>query len=525
MQLFPIILPKQHICNESALYYRTNDPVEYNETAGIITMHKNTILSLDTYFNCFSYSKYLQYTYAAILEVHLKVQGDVQLRIMKAELQNSKIYRTEKLAQTVHHEQLEEIVLQYDFSSEQGKGFLYLEVKALSQNVVIQFGYYSSPISAEQINQTNLAAVICTYKREEYVKRNLKHLTDTIFADKELQNHIEVLVIDNGKTLAKDDIEISGIKLYPNKNCGGSGGFTRGIIEALNRKKEFSHVLLMDDDILLESNVLVKTIHFLQVLRPEHADLALGGSMLRLDDMTVQHEAGGRWTGLTVDSRLSNIELRNIECLLQMECNTENADFCGWWYCCIPLKIISETNLPLPLFIKIDDIEYGIRNTKKLLFLNGIGVWHEPFSKKENVLLHYYNVRNKLILNNIRGKDCGIGKTMFLFAYYLGKILLSDQYYKVIYPLKGFEDYLKGPAWLNQQDMEQLHQQLILLNKQIDSQNKKPRAYYFIVAGSAFLKNAALLISKHKIIVSEYQMQVPELVSQKAWLKKLEIEV
>ena len=45
----------------------------------------------------------------------MQVQGDVQLRMMKAELQNSKIYRTEKLTQTVHSECMEEVILQYDF--------------------------------------------------------------------------------------------------------------------------------------------------------------------------------------------------------------------------------------------------------------------------------------------------------------------------------------------------------------------------------------------------------------------------
>ena len=191
MQLFPITLPKQNICNETALYYRTSDPVMYDETTGTIAMQKNTVLSLDTYFNCFSYSKYLQYTHAKILEVHMQVQGDVQLRIMKAELQNGKIYRTEKLKQTIYHTTMLDAVLTYDFSAEQGNGILYVEVKALSDNAVVQFADYSSPIPAEQVNYTKLAAVICTYKREAYVTRNLQHLNNTIL----FYIHIDMEVI------------------------------------------------------------------------------------------------------------------------------------------------------------------------------------------------------------------------------------------------------------------------------------------------------------------------------------------
>lgn len=159
-------------------------------------------------------------------------------------------------------------------------------------------------MAESELQPVKIAAVICTYKREDYVQRNLRHLRETVLAQPqaEIARHLEVFVVDNGQTLRRDEVESLGIRLFPNKNLGGSGGFARGIIEALRRREEFSHVLLMDDDILLESNVLVKTIRFLQIVRSEHQDLAIGGSMLRLDDMAVQHEAGGKWTGLTVKS-------------------------------------------------------------------------------------------------------------------------------------------------------------------------------------------------------------------------------
>ena len=280
MELFPITLPKSNICTETELYYRSSEPVQYEEKSGQLRLQEKAVLTLDTYFNCFSYQKYLQYTSARVLEVHLKMQGKARLRLMKAEQKGKKVQRTVLLTQQVRRERLEAVTLLYDFSQEAGNGFLYLEVTALSQEVVLEPGYYGSPIPTEQTNPTKLAAVICTYKREDYVKRNLQHLNQSIFVqpEQEIAEHLEVFVVDNGKTLNQEEIETKQIRLFPNKNCGGSGGFTRGIIEALRRKEEFSHVLLMDDDILLESNVLIKTIRFLQILRPEHQDLAIGGT-------------------------------------------------------------------------------------------------------------------------------------------------------------------------------------------------------------------------------------------------------
>ncbi len=66
MELFPLTLPKSNICMETALYYRSSRPVQYDEHMGRIIFGKKTTLTFDTYFNCFSYQKYLQYTGAQV---------------------------------------------------------------------------------------------------------------------------------------------------------------------------------------------------------------------------------------------------------------------------------------------------------------------------------------------------------------------------------------------------------------------------------------------------------------------------
>lgn len=63
------------------------------------------------------------------------------------------------------------------------------------------------------------------------------------------------------------------------------------------------------------------------------------------------------------------------------------------------LKRIFSIGLLMPLFVKGDDIEYSIRNKRKIIFLNGIAVWHEPFSKKNSAWVNYFSDRNMLIVN------------------------------------------------------------------------------------------------------------------------------
>lgn len=520
MELFPITLPKSNICTETELYYRSSQPVHYEEQSGQLRLQEKTVLTLDTYFNCFSYHKYLQYTSAHVLEVQLKMQGEARLRLMKAEQKGKKVQRTVLLTQQVRRERLEAVTLLYDFSQEAGNGFLYLEVTALSQDVVLEPGYYGSPIPTEQTNPTKLAAVICTYKREDYVKRNLRHLNESIFAqpEQEIAEHLEVFVVDNGKTLNQEEIETKQIRLFPNKNCGGSGGFTRGIIEALQRKEEFSHVLLMDDDILLESNVLIKTIRFLQILRPEHQDLAIGGSMLRLDQMNVQHEAGGKWTGYKVKTSRANMDLLQAKNLLKNELFEQN-DFCGWWYLNIPLQLIEENNLPMPYFIKNDDIEYGLRVTKKLDFLNGIGVWHEPFEKKLSLPLEYYYMRNILITNMIHEES--VRNSVYMLIRRVGKYMLIRNYSAVQIPLRAVKDVLAGFEYFSKVQSDLFHQELISICSQYNLHKKEKIG--FIKTGMILLWYCMKLFLKYPSVKRDYQARYHEVCSDKNWCRLLEI--
>ena len=94
----------------------------------------------------------------------------------------------------------------------------------------------------------------------------------------------------------------------------------------------------------------------------------------------------------------AGLELESCEACLLNEVE-ESAEYNAWWYCCFPLEIVTEENLPLPLFIRGDDVEYGIRNMKQLILMNGICVWHEPFENKYSSFLEYYIIRNQLITN------------------------------------------------------------------------------------------------------------------------------
>ena len=63
------------------------------------------------------------------------------------------------------------------------------------------------------------------------------------------------------------------------------------------------------------------------------------------------------------------------------------------------MKFITEKTLPIPFFVRGDDVEFSIRNKARIISLNGICVWHMGFGEKFSAQMEYYQVmRNSLIL-------------------------------------------------------------------------------------------------------------------------------
>ena len=106
-------------------------------------------------------------------------------------------------------------------------------------------------------------------------------------------------------------------------------------------------------------------------------------------------------------------------------------------------------------------MEYGLRNMKKLILMNGICVWHEPFENKYSSFLEYYIMRNQLIDNSFHCEWYGkkqLKKTMFKHCI---QEIMFYRYKNVDLYLQGIKDFLKGPQWLMEQDGEALHKKVM----------------------------------------------------------------
>lgn len=314
--------------------------------------------------------------------------------------------------------------------------------------------------------------------------------------DSPLYDTLQVFISDNGKTLEADRLSTTKIHIVKNKNVGGAGGFTRGLLEIMHRKDyQATHVLLMDDDILLEPESLFRTYVLLRTLKEQYRDAFIGGAMLRLDHQNIQVEAGAAWYAGNLVSRKSNLNLNTLDACLYNE-TEEYCEFNAWWYCCIPMHIVRPDNLPLPIFIRGDDVEYGLRNMKHLILLNGICVWHEPFENKYSSFLSYYILRNMLYDNALHCP--GFTRKQFLRRF-VGSVIRELFYYRyknVDLIFRGVNDFFRGVDFLKKTDGEKLHQDIMAAGYKAQPIEELPVPFEYPVYEHSFSENDGKL---HKI--------------------------
>lgn len=415
---------------------------------------------MDTYFNSFSASKWLKYTMINDVRVRLYIKGKVRIT-MACKMRTMRGVIEKCVDETYFDSAVDGEFYDGEFVSDD-RGIYYVNILSLSNDTEVLGGCYYT--TADKSRDVNLAIVICTYKREKYVYNNIRLLEKMFMLNEQsdIGSHLYINISDNAKTLDKNVFASDHVRVFENKNAGGAGGFTRGIMESKKMQETYglTHVLLMDDDIIIQPESIYRTFQLLTLLKEEYLDTFIGGAMLRMDLQWFQTEAGATWNAGRIESHKSGLDLRKVEDCLYNEVE-EKSDFNAWWYCTFPIDIIRDDNLPMPIFIRGDDVEFGLRNMKHLILMNGICVWHEPFENKFSSSMYYYIFRNRLIDNAVR--EITYTKKEFLseFKNWYFREIFTLRYKNARLLIDGVRDFLKGPKWLMEQDGEELNRQVI----------------------------------------------------------------
>ena len=447
-----IIFPQNDTLEEHyKLYYREFRGVLMCDSNGkqylLVPGYQN--ITFNTYFNGCSYRKWKEYTNIENVSLVLEAQGEFILRLYGYSL---KSLEPEKIMLGEYHytaDKRETFEITIPHNEEQMIGF---EIKTLKECCFFEGAYYGT---FEDAHEINLAISTTTCKKEKFIKGNAvllkEHLLDS---DNDIAHHLFINIVDNGRTLSESDFpKDDRIRLFPNKNTGGAGGFARGMIEALRQEDHITHILLMDDDVMVQPEAIYRTYILLKHLREAYQSNFISGAMLYMENVSIQKEDVGN---LRPDGFFGILKREfNQEYLWDNLKNEQDFplpphSYAAWWYCCIPLETVRKEGLPMPIFVRGDDVEYGLRCKPGFITMNGICVWHLGFAGKFNVGMDHYQVNRNLLINQaVTGllDDVNVIHKLHLD---FRKHLLRLDYDSAEIVLRALEDYLKGPDFIRQ---------------------------------------------------------------------------
>ncbi len=426
------------------MYFRSTKPVTWSPIFGLYDLGPSDVIDLSTYFGAFSLTSWCSLSGIDEVVLRIKISGSAKIRIVHFKPAETQEVLAEKVITNNPSSDgnWTEIVL----GNLSGKeGILYPVITVLEERTNIEALEYAT--TQTPCSEVRMAIIMPTFKREVFVQRNIEKISKIL---PDYKGSISLIVIDNGKTLNIDPLPPE-VTLIPNGNFGGSGGFSRGLLEALDDPRHFTHFLFCDDDIEMEIETIRRTFAIWQYLGDESV---LGGAMLSLSKKDSIVAVGGFYNSetcsLVLPPPMSSSLLPN---LIDHDL-PRSTNYFGWWYFSFSRSVYDLIGMPLPIFVRGDDVEYGIRISKrpiKYVTLLGCGVWHEDFMKKKiTLVMDFYSTRNMKIINILYGQR-SLRTLLFKALEYVFNNLLLYRYTQARIYLYSWADFLKGPEHIMEQ--------------------------------------------------------------------------
>lgn len=436
-----------------ALHCRSNQPVVFDKLIHEWKMYDAGTFDFSTYFNSLSVMKLKRYTRATGFTLHLELKGaackvlqtmgdafahdPIPVEGASKKLEASTNWQTVDLPLTVTDDM---VIVGFIIKTE--------------GTVSIRNSYYELDVDGE-LNDVELVLSTTTFKKEAFIERNIDLVKNQIIGSNDsIADHFHMYVMDNGRTLDAEKLSGDRIQVIPNDNVGGAGGFTRGMITAMEQNPKATNILLMDDDVAVSPESIKRTYNLLRILKPEHREDMISGAMLNYEIGEDQWEDIGNMTQQgTFAGCKPPLRLTLFEDLIYNEMYTptkwqRNNMYAAWWYCCIPISVIEKNGLPLPVFVRCDDAEYGIRCKTGFITMNSLCVWHMSFFERYNAAVErYQTTRNTMIAQ----ATCGMAPGADFMRELHNNIRLELKkfgYANAELCLDAFEDFLKGPSFI-----------------------------------------------------------------------------
>lgn len=445
---------KESICGNPSLLFNGNGRIDYDFSS--VTLGRGAWISTDTYMNLFDAAAWSEYTVLEEFVCSVKARGTCLVELCRMNTEGFTVVATGSISGTGADSNVEFNI--------QERGTYFVRITAIEDTVINGIEY----ITGCQTTGCKLALIICTYRREEQLQNNLKVLWESRFWNEKdpLFGKLKCYIVDNASTLEIVDDRLT--EVIRNINSGGAGGFARGIVAVRENMaaEGFTNVIFMDDDVLFLNESLYRIFALASYARD--ISIPIAGRMFRLDSREVQYTACEIWNAGDIGHVGFNRNMTLADSIADV--NANDGEYAGWWLASYSARFVRE-NMPMPVFLHCDDVEYGIRAGKRPFILNGVQVWHETYEYRQSPIIDYYDTRNPLFVNErynlLDGRrEYDKWKARISRAHVRGDYLSE---YMIIC---GMRDFLKGEEWLYAIKPDRHHMAITRKRKFLKIRNK-----------------------------------------------------
>jgi galactofuranosylgalactofuranosylrhamnosyl-N-acetylglucosaminyl-diphospho-decaprenol beta-1,5/1,6-galactofuranosyltransferase len=407
-------------------------------------------ISFATYFNAFPAGYWRRWTALPTVLLRLELRGTGRVDVHRSKADGTAVH--ERSVPVTGDGTVE---LELDLLPFVDGGWYWFDLVADDDLALVEAGWYADRAPERE---GRLAVGICTFNRPADCVDAMR----TIASDPVVSGELTALVVaDQGNAKVRDDAGFAAtadalgdrLHLVEQGNLGGSGGFARAMYETLEHT-DATHLLFLDDDVQLEADSLHRALTF---SRYTTAPMLVGGQMLHLQNRSVLHTMGevvDRHAFLYRPAAHAQMQHDFAEESLRETAELHrrvDVDYNAWWMCLIPREVPEKIGLPLPLFIKWDDAEYGLRAKAagyRTVTLPGAAIWHLAWTDKDDVSdwQAYFFARNRLIAAALHGPHPDGGGIPASALKADVKHLLKLEYSAVALHVKAYEDFLAGPS-------------------------------------------------------------------------------
>jgi galactofuranosylgalactofuranosylrhamnosyl-N-acetylglucosaminyl-diphospho-decaprenol beta-1,5/1,6-galactofuranosyltransferase len=444
---------------QTSVAFGADVPASLIEEAGprrsaVITAGRR--VSFATYFNAFPASYWRRWTTVTAVTLRIRVAGESRIILYRSTARgfNHPI-------ETISVESDEPTIVQRSLPLDafiDGGWYWFDIVAGPHGTTLIEADWLGL---ADYVPAGRVSLGITTFNEPDFMLEQLRTLGEAA----EIHDVIDrIYVIDQGsdkvvkRPAFTDATKKLGdrVEVIEQGNLGGSGGFARAMDETVAAGRA-SYVLLMDDDVKLEPEGILRAATFADLARKP---TIVGGHMFSLYDRSLllafaeSVESWTWWWGPAPNTKpRHDFGRRNLANTPWLH-RRADGDYNGTWMCLIPTRVVAEIGLIPPLFIKWDDADYGVRardHGVPTVSLPGVGCWQVPWDDKDDARdwRAYYHVRNRLVSALLHSPHKGGGGLITEFRERQLQALLSMRYSVAAVQQLAVEDVLSGPDHLH----------------------------------------------------------------------------